>query len=844
MKKIQCILVAVLLTASLIPLLDAAYALDQPFPVTGTLTDSDGDALPSGVAVTVTDTDKSTELVVYTESNGYYQADLFNLENCQDGDTIEVSCTHGGETNAKSFVLDVTDSSKSLSFSLVGSPDVDTDPASNVDSSSATLKGTLTDLSDSDTGECQVWFQYGTSTSYGSTTEKKWKDSTGSFSRSISGLDPDTKYYYRAVAENSQKKSTGDDRTFTTDPTDPEVSTREAGSVGYDSATLNGYLSEPGAKTCEVWFVYDSASHGNWEDYASSTEKRTKSSAVTFSETIDGLDVDTTYHYRAVAKNSASETQAVAGDDKTFTTHLVSPSVVTMTVNEENVTSTTATLRGEVTDLGGAQSCTVWLEYGTTTAYGSATVNASLDAPGTFNVTVTGLQPGTAYRFRAVAENSQGTSYGTGLNFVTAVEKASIETGSVDYAVVLQANVTTLGGETHCEAWFEYGSNEDNFTHMTPKQTVNETGPVTEVLTGLQSNVSYRYRAVINNSQGVTYGSNLSFQMMSLPAAPTLGETDAVASGSTVTFQANLTSLGDSSFCYVWFEYQKEQRYSTNTSSVNATGIFNATVTGLSRGTYSYRAIAVGATGRIAYSEPDTIVVGSQDNEPPSVTLLSPAEDATVPLDTSLRASVSDPDGDAATVTFHLNGDAIAAGTVTNGTASIAPTLDYGTNYTWHVTASDGQNTSTSAGRTFTTVPRVTVNFTHAFLFKGETAWFTDTSDGAIVSREWTFDGGAPATGANVTHTFDTAGSHTVTLTVIDAYGTTFSFERAVSVWRRGDATMDGHINALDITAIQLAVQHQGELGYSYPPPADVDGDGTLTNADVTLVINMILGLT
>ncbi len=847
MKKIQSIAIAILLTASVLPLLHEVQALDQPFPVTGTITDADGDAIPTGVQVTVTDVDKSTDMTVYTEQNdgstGFYQADLFNLKNCEDGDTIKVSCTHNGETNAKSFVLDVTDSSKSLSFSLVGAPAVATDPAASVGSSSATLKGSLDDLNDIDTGECQVWFQYGTSTSYGSTTGKQWMDSTGSFSESISGLDPDTKYCYRAVAENSQKKSYGSSQDFTTSATDPTVSTREADSVSYDSAVLNGYLGSPGASTCDVWFVYDTTNHGSWQDYQHSTGKQTTASSTSFSESIEQLVLDTTYHYRAVAENSAGKYDA--GDDKTFTTHVVAPSVTTDGVDQQNVTSTSATLSATLTDLGGEQHCDVWFEYGTTASYGYATVNLSLDATGSFNVTVTGLQPGTAYRFRAVARNSQGTAYGTDLSFVTPATQAAIETSSVDYAVVLRANVTDLGGDEHCTAWFEYGPETGNRTNTTPPQTIYEPGTVTEVLTGLQSNVSYRYRAVINNSQGVTYGSNLSFQMLSLPKPPAVEDASAAVTGDNVTFQAHLTALGDSSSCYVWFEYTGEQRRSTAPQRVNGTGSFNATVTGLPRGSYSYRAIAVGDTGRIAYSPPDSVVVGDQDNAPPSITLLSPGNDETVTLDTSLRASVSDPDGDPATVTFHLNGATIAAGTVHNGTTSVAPSLEYGATYTWHVSASDGQNTTISAERTFSTAPSITVNFTHAFPFKGETAWFDDASNGAIASREWTFDHGATADGANVTHTFDTAGSHTVTLTVTDEYGTSFSLERAVTVWRRGDANMDGRINALDITAVELAIEHlKSDSSYSYPPPADVDRSGDLTSQDVTRLIETILGLT
>ena len=62
--------------------------------------------------------------------------------------------------------------------------------------------GTLTAKGTNDTSNIQVWFEYGTTTSYGSTTTKVTMNRTGTFSAKIpSNLTVGTTYDYRAVAE-------------------------------------------------------------------------------------------------------------------------------------------------------------------------------------------------------------------------------------------------------------------------------------------------------------------------------------------------------------------------------------------------------------------------------------------------------------------------------------------------------------------------------------------------------------------------------------------------------------------------------------------------------------------
>jgi PKD repeat protein len=75
----------------------------------------------------------------------------------------------------------------------------------------ATLNGYL-----ASTGNCvcNVWFEYGATMSYGRSTTKMSKTTTGEFSEPISGLTPGTTYHYRAVASNSKGTDYGSDMSF------------------------------------------------------------------------------------------------------------------------------------------------------------------------------------------------------------------------------------------------------------------------------------------------------------------------------------------------------------------------------------------------------------------------------------------------------------------------------------------------------------------------------------------------------------------------------------------------------------------------------------------------------
>jgi len=100
---------------------------------------------------------------------------------------------------------------------------------------------------------------------------------------------------------------------------------------------------------------------------------------------------------------------------------MVSISDVTPMVTTNQATgigTTTATLEGVLTSLGGASSVEVSFQWGTTTGYGNETASQSMSSTGSYSASLSGLSLGTIYHFRAKVVG-QATSYGVDRTFTT-----------------------------------------------------------------------------------------------------------------------------------------------------------------------------------------------------------------------------------------------------------------------------------------------------------------------------------------------------------------------------------------------------------------------------------------
>ena len=194
-----------------------------------------------------------------------------------------------------------------------GAPGVTTNSATNVASFSATLNSSVYPHGLTTT----VYFQYGTTTSYGLTTSLQTKtgNTYQNVSANISGLTASTIYHFRIVATNSAGTRHGSDRTFTTLTATgaPVVTTNPATNVTSSSGKLNGSL-DPHGLTTSVYFQY-----GTTTSYGFTTpmQSQTGNTFRNISANVSGLSANTVYHFRIVANNSGGTRH---GTDRAFTT--------------------------------------------------------------------------------------------------------------------------------------------------------------------------------------------------------------------------------------------------------------------------------------------------------------------------------------------------------------------------------------------------------------------------------------------------------------------------------------------------------------------------------------------
>ena len=196
---------------------------------------------------------------------------------------------------------------------------------------------------------------------------------------------------------------------------DPKLSTSEILGVASSEATVIGFVVAEGDGFSERGVCYDIAAEPTIDDNKVVFDETV--TGATFSVTLAGLDFATQYYARAYAIN---DNGTIYGEEMTFTTLPVGPTVLTTAITDSSYT--TATGGGDVTADGGSAVTARGLCYSITT---NPTITDSKttdgDGLGVFTSSLSGLDNGTMYYVRAYASNNTGTSYGAEVSFTTLV---------------------------------------------------------------------------------------------------------------------------------------------------------------------------------------------------------------------------------------------------------------------------------------------------------------------------------------------------------------------------------------------------------------------------------------
>ena len=322
----------------------------------------------------------------------------------------------------------------------------------------------------------------------------------------VGSTDAVTDLVFRTVNADTSTGVHIDNFVFEGDATaiEPTVTTDSASDITSISATSGGNVTSDGGASVTAKGVCWSTSPN--PTTADSTTNDGTGTGV-FTTTIPGLSVATTYHVRAYAINSVG---TAYGSDEEFTTLATLPTVDTDEASD--ITATTATSGGNVTDNGGAGVTGRGVCWATAP---NPDVNDSLTADGSgsgaFTSSLTGLSPATGYHVRAYAENSIGIAYGDNKQFTSAPDPPTVTTGSTTEIATTTAtsggNVTSDGGSGVTARGVCWATSSSPTTSDSTTSDGTGTGIFESSITGLSPGTTYYVRAYATNSADTSYGS-------------------------------------------------------------------------------------------------------------------------------------------------------------------------------------------------------------------------------------------------------------------------------------------------------------------------------------------------
>lgn len=328
-----------------------------------------------------------------------------------------------------------------------------------------------------------------------------------------------------------------------------------------------------------------------------------------FNSSLSGLIPFTNYYIRSYATNIVG---TAYGPETQFKTLAATPSLTTTSAS--NILSTSANSGGNISSDNGSVVTArgvVWNTI-TTPTIDLATKTKDSTGKGAFVSALKPLLPGKLYYARAYATNAIGTAYGNEIQFTTTAIAPTVTTADVSSILTNSAtsggNVTSDGGSTVTARGVVWSTSTAPTITLTTK-TIDGSGPGTFVssITSLTAGKTYYVRAYATNSIGTSYGSELSFSAVSLPASVTTRSISNITA-TTATSGGNVTSDGGGLVTargVVWGTTTAPTiALSTKTTDGTGIGAYTSLLTSLLPATtYYVRAYATNSSGTTYGSE-------------------------------------------------------------------------------------------------------------------------------------------------------------------------------------------------------------------------------------------------
>ncbi len=414
-------------------------------------------------------------------------------------------------------------------------PTISAEFGSDLNTNAATLNGSVSP----NYLATVAWFEWGTDTTYGNTSDTFAVSETNNttpvaLSNAISGLSPGVQYHFRLVATNILGRINGDDQGFTSLGARPTIGGELTGGVTTNSVTLYALVA-PNYLATVAWFEWGAdANYGNTSDIIPISETN-GANQINVSEFLTGLPAGVTNHFHVIASNLLG---TAIGPDALAATVGGLPQVLSISANA--FLPTNASVGAFVNP--NYFSTAGWFEISNklTGSVSTNYFNNIGSGPGQFvGLTISNLPPTNLFSCRAAATNAFGISYSTNQIFETYGPPAATTLSVSNISGIPTFFGSMIANSPFAQAWFEYWIPGNFFT--------NTTGPLVSgggfstnfysSAAGFGSGVYYNVRAIASNSVSVSRGSIITY---SIPARPALLLTNLDYTSSNITFHARV----------------------------------------------------------------------------------------------------------------------------------------------------------------------------------------------------------------------------------------------------------------------------------------------------------------
>ena len=562
----------------------------------------------------------------------------------------------------------------------------------------------------------------------------------------------------------------------------PVVVTTSASTSNGTSWTLSGTANMSGATTGgTVQFCYSSSPTLATSTCVNQSGTITYSGAVSYSSAaVTGLTAGTTLYYRIQASNGGS---VVNGAIVAFNPYALP---VVATSSPTQISSTSYTLNGTVDNKNSATT-DIHFCFSTSNATtggilnGCSTSQVSVPNIGVTNGISTALpvsatlivsSANPTYWYQLVATNAAGTSASTPASITT----ASVPVVATGDPTAVGSTTATIGGLVNpgnasttyavCFGTSAVAANSTACPYPTSGLPTALTGvldnSVQVALTGLTTRTLYYYRLMAKNSQGVTYGDQLSF----MTTGTTLVQVGTAVQLSDTSFQlvgtVNPGGLATTSVQFCYSESTSDFAHCTPVAMPNLlAGVTAQTVTrnvsGLAAGTtYNFWLSADNGLGNQTSSTYGTFTTGN----PTSIATLTPLANSSI-TSNSANANVTLSTGNLATsvyVCYGLSADltsctysllgSYSASTGTSNVTFNLSGLSAGTKYYYSFKAVNSLGVVLSNGNVTTTGSTTPLSITTTSLSAGVVAQAyssTVVATGGLAPYTWSVASGLPS---------------------------------------------------------------------------------------------------